>query len=54
MTNKHFRTLSRQALAPAEDDEFEFDLVLKLEFATNILQAVDGWVQRKTDDGQAE
>lgn len=54
MTNKHFRTISKQALAPAEDDEFEFDLILKLEFATNVLEAVDGWVQRKTDGGQSE
>lgn len=53
MTNKHFRTISKQPLAPA-DEEFEFDFILKLEFATQVLQAVDGWVQRKTNGGGAE
>ena len=53
MMKKHFRTISKQPLALAEEEEFEFDFILKLEFATHILQAVDGWVQRKTNGGNA-
>jgi len=49
MMTKHFRTISKQPLPLAENDEFEFDFILKLEFGTQVLQAVDGWVQRKTN-----
>jgi len=49
MMTKHFRTISKQPLALAEEEEFEFDLILKLEFAADILQGVDSWYQRKTN-----
>ncbi len=49
---RHFRVVSKPRVAFADED-FEFDLILKLEFATQILEAVGGWVERKRNGGDA-
>ncbi len=44
---KHLRMVSRKPVALADE---ELNLILKLTFFAQILQAVDGWVQRKEGD----
>ncbi|MFP4191700.1 MAG: hypothetical protein ACLFU6_06465 [Candidatus Hydrogenedentota bacterium] len=44
---KHIRIVSRERMALAEE---ELNPILKLTFATQILQAVDSWVGRKEEE----
>lgn len=43
---KHLQMVSRKPVALAEED---LNIILKLTFFAQILQAVDGWVQRKEE-----
>lgn len=46
IVKKHLQMVSRKPVALAEED---LNIILKLTFFAQILQAVDGWVQRKEE-----